>query len=126
MPFTKTDKHDAGDDRVRAAGYRRDLFKLIDIIAITPEGILGVQSTSKQQLSAHRRKIVHTDEIAEAVAAWIAARGLFRLWGWAKVGNRWQVVEQEIDVAELAESKRLAIEAGWREAGKPVQTSITF
>lgn len=127
MPFTgKVDGSTDADGRKTGGGYRRDLFKFIDIIAITPDGILAVQSTSHAQLGAHRRKIVHTDEIRDAVAAWAVAGAMFKLWGWRKVGNRWQVTEQEVDVAELARAKQVAIEEGWRKAGKLVQTSLSL
>ena len=126
MPFTATQNTAEGDGRAQGGGYRRDLFKFIDIIAITPSGILAVQSTSKQQLAAHRRKIVHTDEIRDAVIDWLVCGAHFRLWGWVKVGARWQVTEQELDVAELHRAKQIATEEGWRKAGKPAQVGLVL
>lgn len=127
MTFTgRTDGSTDGDGRAKGGGYRRDLFKFIDIIAITPEGILAVQSTSHAQLSAHRRKIVHTDEIRDNAIAWMTSGALFKLWGWQKVGNRWRVTEQDMDVGDLHRAKQIATEEGWRKNGEPVQVGLAL
>lgn len=63
---------------------RQDLFGCIDIIALTPNGILAIQSTS----GAH-----HADHVAKILAEprarkWVEAGGRLELWSWAKRGDR--------------------------------------
>ena len=62
---------------------KRDLFKFIDIIAITPDGVLGIQATT----GAH-----HADRAAKASAqehygAWVKV-AKFAIWTWSKRGER--------------------------------------
>ncbi len=63
---------------------RIDLFGCIDLVAITPEGIMGIQATSGTNHSARREKANEEPRIA----AWIAAGGLFEIWSFAKRGDR--------------------------------------
>ena len=127
QPFTMAKDGDAGDGRARGGGYRRDLFKFIDVIALGPGFIMAVQSTSKQQLAAHVRKIVHTPEIRENALAWLQAGGWLVLMGWHKVGNRWHADERKLTAMDLVEA-RAAHDPGFdrpkRRAG--TQTEITF
>jgi hypothetical protein len=114
MTFTgRTDGSMDDDGRAKGGGYRRDLFKFIDIIAMTPEGILAVQSTSHAQIAAHRRKIMHTPDIRDNVIRWQASGGLFKLWGWQKVGNRWRVTESDLEQSDAQAAKLAALKAGW-------------
>jgi hypothetical protein len=74
---------------------RKDLFGFVDIIAITPGGILGIQATSGSNVAARRTKI-HTLHVP-VLEAWIAAGGKVEVWGWSKRKKRgadgkfWQV-----------------------------------
>lgn len=77
-------------------GMRRDLFNIIDIIALDPErGVIGVQSCG-QDFAAHERKIL--EEHAEESIDWLSTPGtVLELWGWRKVklnrggkAMRWQ------------------------------------
>lgn len=66
------------------ANIRQDLFGVIDIVAITPNGILGIQATTNDHVA---------DRMAKAKAeprlrAWLRAGARFEVWGWAKQGSR--------------------------------------
>ena len=69
------------------ANIRKDLFGFIDIVAITNEqpGVLGVQSTSGDNLSARLDKI-DSEELAPVAAMWLAAGNRIEVHGWRKVG----------------------------------------
>jgi hypothetical protein len=67
---------------------KRDLFGVIDIIAITPDGIIGIQATAG--------KGNHAKRVAKAVAeprlsAWLRAGAMFGVWSWALQGARGEV-----------------------------------
>ena len=74
------------------AKVRVDLFGIIDIVAIKPKEILGVQATSA---------INHTTRAAKAKAsdslkAWKEAGGKFEVWSWRKVKNKWQYRKESL------------------------------
>jgi hypothetical protein len=80
--------------RLRELGYRadvverrlprcfitRDLFGCIDVVAVRPGEVLGVQCTSASHLAARLRKA----RAAPGLRAWLAAGAHFEVWGWAK------------------------------------------
>jgi hypothetical protein len=70
-------------------GVRKDLFGIIDIIALDPyRGVVGVQSTG-QAFSDHFKKI--TIEKKEEAIKWLCTPGaVLELWGWRKLKGRWQ------------------------------------
>lgn len=76
------------------ARVRNDLFGFIDVLAITPDGeTVGIQATSYGNASARVRKITeHANLPAVRLAGWKVL-----VWGWRKVGARWQV--REIDLS---------------------------
>lgn len=71
---------------------KQDLFGCIDIVAITPEGILGIQAAAGSRQdgrgggdhATHRTKILAEPRIV----AWLRAGARFELWSWAKRGDR--------------------------------------
>jgi hypothetical protein len=70
------------------AGIRRDLFGVIDVVAVKAGSpVLGVQATSVGNVS-HRLAKART---VEELETWLAAGAVFQVWGWAKRGNRWRV-----------------------------------
>lgn len=76
---------------------RQDLFGFIDILAIKPNVILGVQATSTSNLSARVKKIRSTP----ASEVWLASGGLIKVMCWSKKGPRgkrklWTLTEREI------------------------------
>lgn len=64
-------------------GQRKDLFGIIDIIALTEHGITGVQSCG-QDYAAHDRKILDSDMMVK----WLEAGGKLMLIGWRKVKHK--------------------------------------
>lgn len=71
---------------------RKDLFGLIDSLALLNGQLLAVQSTSHTQLSKHLRDYTTIAEKRAALRAWLSApTRSFELWGWRKVGHRWIV-----------------------------------
>ena len=66
---------------------KRDLFGCIDIIALTPEGILGIQATSNLTGGNHseRRRKIDAEPRAQQ---WLAAGGKLEIWSWSKRGGR--------------------------------------
>jgi len=64
----------------KRSGIRQDLFGFIDIIAIKPIGICGIQSCG-QSFAEHNRKILSNEYAPE----WLKAGGSIELWGWRKV-----------------------------------------
>jgi len=84
---------------------RIDLFNIIDIVAIKPGEILGVQSTGSD-FSGHWNKL--TIEKAQESLDWIRAGGKLELWGWRKLkakrgGKRmiWQPRIERITIFDL-------------------------
>lgn len=70
---------------------RRDLFQAIDVIACNPSRrkVVGIQSTSFGELTRHVRQ--YASEGRPELEAFLASGGLFEVWGWRKVRNRWRV-----------------------------------
>lgn len=75
------------------ANRRIDLFGCIDVIAVNARGFgaLGIQATSKSNMSARVEKA--KGECHDALYAWLRAGNAFEVWGWAKrkkpVEGRW-------------------------------------
>ena len=57
-----------------------DLFGIIDIIAIYPSGICGIQACG-EDFAEHDRKILASVEAHN----WLVAGGELELWGWRKI-----------------------------------------
>lgn len=66
------------------AKVRVDLFGVIDIIAITPFGIMGIQATSGDNHAARRTKSLASNELR----SWIEVGGHYEIWSWSKKGER--------------------------------------
>ena len=67
-------------------GFRKDLFGIIDIIALDQEeGIIGVQSCG-QAFSEHYRKM--SEEHRQDSIDWLEAGGKLELWGWRKLKKK--------------------------------------
>lgn len=80
-----------------------DLFGLIDILAIRPGQVMGVQTTSGSNHAAHVSKALAEPRLKR----WLEAGGRFVIWSWSKKGARgkrklWTVRKQEIKLNELA------------------------
>lgn len=70
--------------RVPKSFITLDLFGVIDIVALTPEGILGIQATSGTNHSSRIEKILGEPRAKK----WLAAGGKLEVWSWAKRGAR--------------------------------------
>ena len=66
------------------ARVRKDLFGIIDIIALDPSrGVVGVQSTGTD-FAGHHNKL--TQERAQECVNWLETPGaVLELWGWRKI-----------------------------------------
>jgi hypothetical protein len=70
---------------IPGANIRKDLFGFIDIVAIRDGETLGVQTTSKSNMSARIRKI----EDSDFISAIRKANWTIKVHGWHKADNRW-------------------------------------
>lgn len=71
---------------------KHDLFGCIDILAVGAGDTIAVQTTSKSNMSARRKKIQDSDAYPEMI------RSGWRIYvhGWHKEGNRWRCKVEEI------------------------------
>lgn len=88
----------------------QDLFGCIDIVAITPDGILGIQATSDNTGGNAYRRVEKI--LAEPRAKkWIEAGGKLHVWSWAKrggLGKRklWELRTQVIDLEAFVAAEK--------------------
>jgi hypothetical protein len=87
------------------ARIRKDLFGIIDIIALEPgRGIVGVQSTGTD-FSSHNTKLTVENVIASI--AWLEAGGHLELWSWSRVkqkrGGSRMIYRPRVKVYQLAD-----------------------
>ena len=66
----------------KAPGIRKDLFGFVDVLALTPEGFLAIQSTSRPNIGTRHLKI--RTQCVDAARAWLRAGGRIEVWGWRK------------------------------------------
>lgn len=66
-------------------GKRIDLFNIIDIIALTADSTLGIQSCG-QDFAAHLEKL--TVEMADETITWLSGPRELHLYGWRKVKHK--------------------------------------
>jgi hypothetical protein len=93
------------------AKIRQDLYGCIDIIAIKPFEILGIQCTSDSNVSARVTKSV----AIPALRIWLLAGGKFQVWGFGKKGARgerkvWKLRKVIITLEMLSDGKEKARE----------------
>lgn len=97
-------------------GQRRDLFNIIDVIALDPvRGVVGVQSCG-QSFSAHEHKLL--EERAQECIDWLSTPGtVLELWSWSKrklvrggKAVRWMPRVKEFTLLDF-----LADNAEWRD-----------
>jgi hypothetical protein len=79
------------------ARVRQDLFGFIDIVAIKPGAILGVQATSYSNISARVKKILSN----ESTRTWLLSGGIIEVHGWRKVKNRYEVKIRPVTLEDL-------------------------
>lgn len=81
------------------AKVRQDLFGVIDILAITPDGILGIQACAGSSHAARADKC----RAEPRVSAWLSAGARLAVWSWSKRGKRaerklWALREEAISL----------------------------
>jgi hypothetical protein len=69
------------------AFIRKDLFGIIDIVAMSGAGILGVQATSTANVTARVKKAMAEPRLKK----WLSSGGVFHVIGWAKRGRKGEV-----------------------------------
>jgi hypothetical protein len=88
-------------------GLRRDLFNIIDVLALDPQrGVVGVQSCG-ESFAAHERTLLEVR--AQECIDWLSTPGTaLELWGWRKVklkrggvAMRWQPRVREFTLADF-------------------------
>ena len=109
QPLTTKEAAETGPHKKKRTGYRRDLFKFIDVIALTPDFILGVQSCSYSTIAAHRRKILHDPDIRLALLDWLTAGGRFAVYGWRKNGRFWEVTMRDVTKQDIHDAIALGL-----------------
>ena len=92
---------------LRAAGYtaevverwdsfghvRKDLFGVIDVLAVGNGHTLAVQVTSRGNMASRRRKVRE----CEAFSRMLGAGWIIQVWGYDKPGHRWRVKVDELN-----------------------------
>ncbi len=71
----------------RKFGVRKDLFGIVDLVALSGQHLIGVQVTSYANLSNHKKKCRE----APAMLPWLRTGSLFLLQAWRKPKYRWQL-----------------------------------
>lgn len=71
---------------IPGANIRRDLFGFIDVLAIKPGEILGVQCTSRGHVRNRCNKIAESDLVDNVREANIK----IEVWGWDKKDGHWR------------------------------------
>lgn len=66
------------------AKVRQDLFNVIDIVALTDTGILGIQACAGASHAARAAKM----RAEPKTLAWLKSGGVLTVWSWAKRGGR--------------------------------------
>jgi hypothetical protein len=105
-----------GQAAIFAGGFRKDLFGFADILAYNGVETIAVQTTSRQQVTAHVRAYRKDAEVSQRIRDWIRHPGRrLVLHGWecvevpAKRGGTkaaWQLTERVIAAEDLAESAK--------------------
>jgi hypothetical protein len=71
------------EQRIPHTFITRDLFGVIDIIAVSPQdGIIGIQASSGTNLHGRRAKILAEPRMVD----WLGGGGGLQLWTWSKAG----------------------------------------
>ena len=78
------------------ARRRIDLFGIVDIVALTPDGIMGIQSTSASNHASRRTKAYDEPRLR----TWLNCGGRFAVWSFGKKRvngrMRWVLREEEL------------------------------
>lgn len=72
--------------------HKNDLFGFLDWLAIKRDEVLGIQVTTKENMSSRRTKISEHDNVGKVREAGIR----IELWGFYKEKNRWKVKIEDL------------------------------
>jgi len=88
---------------VPGARKRRDLFGIIDIIAVVNGQIVGIQAYR----SGHKKHVERLYENADFVIPWLEAGGRLEFWWWRKLKGKWlpRVIEFVVNGGNLVEKE---------------------
>ena len=91
------------------AQKRVDLFGFIDIVALPPGSILGIQTTTRSNMWGRRNKI-RTEKKKQAIA-WLQGGGVIEIWGWDEPPEHLRVDDEKYRVRkEVVTPSSLGIE----------------
>jgi len=76
------------------------MFGFIDLVALPKGEILGIQATSRTNISSRVKKII--GPCKEKALAWYRAGGAIQVWGWDRFDDGWRckVVEINFDKSD--------------------------
>ncbi len=79
------------------SGQKKDLFNFIDILAVRPGEVLGLQVCAYASISARRKKAL----AAKHFKAWLSSGARFVIHGWKRIttpggATRWECVTEEV------------------------------
>lgn len=95
--------------RTNAGGFRRDLFGCIDVVAVRPGEVLGVQVCRSDDVGKRQRKATLDESVAPKLRMWLEAGARFVLHGWDRPGTRkgqrfWELRKEiEVTIDDLTE-----------------------
>lgn len=89
----------------RFAKRRIDLFGVIDIVALYPTNIVGIQACAGSSHAARMSKI----RSEPRVAMWLAAGGRLQVWSWSKRGARGKRKKWTLRVEEVANGRSMGL-----------------
>lgn len=107
LDFCKKNSMSAGiTERFNSFTKRRhDLFGFIDMIVLSEGKTLGVQVTSRSNMSARAKKI--KTECKDDALAWLNAGNEIEVWGWGKIkkGKRhlWDLRRVKVQKEDITE-----------------------
>jgi hypothetical protein len=98
------------EQRLPRVYVTRDLFGIIDVLAVRPGEVLGVQCTSGSNAAARVKKALATSALRVLLAAGV----LFEVWGWRKSvrSRRWELTRRPLTLADLDPAGAEALDAG--------------
>lgn len=94
------------------AKVRQDLFGFIDVICVSDDGVIGVQTTSYSNMSARVKKIREHENFQKVYDSGIKTI----VQGWHKVNNRWKCREVEVFPQVDTQDGYIDTEKGYDEA----------
>ena len=102
------------------ARRRRDLYGVIDVLAIRHGEILGVQATTENNRHARQHKIM---DDAALSGEWLDAGGKLEVWAWKLRNGRWQCRRVEVQARENTHLLEL-LDNGWHIPGECERDAI--